>query len=122
MDQWKGAPKPTTPATSGSCTAKPAQSQPASTSKQTSTTTKKPTSKKRRGKSANSYLLSDLSECNRKAGAFDDAPACLSHFYDLEPEPGELVGADSLGAPEFSGRLCEVVRGVTSTTALLRLP
>ena len=49
MDQWKGAPKPTTPANkpaSGCCTAKPAQSQPASMSKQTSTTTKKPTSKK----------------------------------------------------------------------------
>jgi hypothetical protein len=49
MDQWKGALKPTTPANkpaSGCCTAKPAQSQPASMSKQTSTTTKKPTGKK----------------------------------------------------------------------------
>jgi hypothetical protein len=48
MDQWKRAPKPTTPANkpaSGCCTAKPAQSQPASMSKQTSTTTKKPTGK-----------------------------------------------------------------------------
>ena len=54
------------------------------------------------------YLLSGASfgafhACNvlfRRPDLFDTLIA-MSGFYDLEPEGGELVGADSLGAPEF---------------------
>jgi hypothetical protein len=47
MDQWKGAPKPTTPANKPVSTpAKPGQAQPSGMRSQASTTTKKPTGKK----------------------------------------------------------------------------
>jgi hypothetical protein len=47
MDQWKGAPKPTTPANKPASTpAKPGQTQPSGMRSQASTTTKKPTGKK----------------------------------------------------------------------------
>jgi hypothetical protein len=47
MDQWKGAPKPTTAANKpASSPAKPGQAQPSGMRTQASSTTKKPTGKK----------------------------------------------------------------------------
>jgi hypothetical protein len=51
-------------------------------------------------KSANSCLLREIPKRNRKAGAFDDAPACLSHSMHSNANQVSSSAPTLLMAPE----------------------